>query len=259
MRILLTLVSCSVMATAMHAESLSPTGCPTDTLADYIENYQSSTVGAPNGPCSIGILNYSGFTFNSMGTPTNLLLTSSAFELEPISPSQDNSQDTGFTISPADSNYFTLTSGNALYVLDWYFAIDAGPIASGARLGMDPMGDVSVTAEYCLDSFISAYVSGQADSCYNGPANDPDPAVQTLTVTPDELNAAITFATPAYEFADVRTIISLNSDDGEAQFGGATSGSTIDPPATTPEPGTLLLIPGGLVFLALLRKRLLTQ
>jgi len=260
MRTLLSLVLFGVLATTLHANGLSPTGCPTDSLADYISNFQSPSVGAPNGPCSAGILNYSEFNFESFfANSPSAMLGSSAFDLSPISPGQGNVGSTGFAISPANSPNFTLTSGSALYVLDWYFAIDAGPIASGASLGMDPTGDVSVTAEYCLDSFISAFVQGQADSCYNGPANDPDPTLQTLTVTPADLNAFITFSTPVYEFADVRTIISLNSDDGPAEFGGASSGTTIDPAPTTPEPGTLLLVPGGLAFFAFFRKRRVTQ
>lgn len=236
------------MATALHAEGLSSTPCPTDTLANYISHYQSSTVGQPDGPCALGVLNFSGFSFLSFfGNSPSSMLGSSGFDLTPISPTQNGN--TGFTISPVNPP-FSLISGNATYVIDWYFSIDAGPIASGASLGMDPTGDVAVTADYCLDSYMTAFIPGQPSSCYGG-SGGASPALQSLTVTPADTQGSIVFPTPGYEFADVRTIISLNSDAGPAVFDSASSDSNI-----APEPTTWLLAPGGVLLYSLLRKRL---
>jgi hypothetical protein len=241
------LVSCLLTAAALHAQDLSQTPCPTDTLANYIGAFQSSTVGAANGPCSIGILNFSQFSFSSFGTPVNQLLGSSAFKLTPDSP-DETLGDTGFTIAPVNPP-FSVTTGNAIYVIDWYFSIDAGPIASGASLGMDPTGDVSITAQYCLDSFMTAFALSGTSTCYNGPDGS-TPPLQALTVTTSNLNASIVFPTPAFQFADVRTIISLNSDQGPAVFESVSSNSSV-----VPEPGTWLLVSGGVFLTGLVRRR----
>jgi hypothetical protein len=255
MRILLTLTLCCLASTVLRAEGLSQTPCPTDTLADYINNFQSPTVGATNGPCSVGILNFSEFSFSSFGTPVDQLLGSGGFELTPVSPG--NGDGTGFTISPTNPP-FSVTTGNAVYVINWFFAIDSGPISSGADLGMDPTGDVSVTAQYCLDSFMTAFSLTGTSTCYNGPDGSP-PNLQSLSVTssnnqcPVSCSASIVFPTPAFQFANVRTIISLNSDQGPAVFDSTSSETVITP--GTPEPGTWLLVGGGALLIGFLRRR----
>ncbi len=53
------------------------------------------------------------------------------------------------------------------------------------------------------------------------------------------------------------TVIQLTGGTDGSGFDNAMGTSQIDPPS--PEPGTLLLIPGGLLVLGFLRKRALTQ
>jgi hypothetical protein len=136
----------------------------------------------------------------------------------------------------------------ATYVIDWFFAIDAGPSASGADLGMDPpFGNVTITQDYCVDSFITAYGAGSSPSCYSGSA----PPIQSLTVTTSLPKASIVFSPQAHDFADVRTIIQLNGGTTGAGFDSLTGRSTIN---LAPEPGTVLFAFGGLLTLCFLRR-----
>jgi hypothetical protein len=72
-----------------------------------------------------------------------------------------------------------------------------------------------------------------------------------------DLCDSITFNPPAQDWADVMTVIQLTGGENGADFDSVNGNSQIDPPV--PEPGTLLLIPGGLVVIGFLRKRTLTQ
>lgn len=242
------LVISGVMATTpLHASGLSLTPCPTETLAYYQVNFSSPTVGAPDGPCANGILNFSGFTFYSSGSPPGDLAGNNQITLTPVS---DESGDIGFSISGLSVQ----PDQTATYVIDWAFDIDAGPIASGASLGMDPpSGDVTITQDYCVDSYISAYSAG-TPFCYGGDDSTPPP-VQSLSVTPTSPNAEIIFDPAAYDFADVMTIITLVGTDTEGAGYDTVSGTS----AISPEPGTLLLIPIGLLMIRFVRRRPITQ
>jgi hypothetical protein len=244
------ILSC-LMAGVLRADNLSATPCPADTsLASYQVDFSSSTVGAPNGPCSAGILNFYAFSFESFGNPVSNLLGSSQIFLNPISPPPGGEGATGFGISG-----MSVQSGQtATYVIDWLFDIDNGPYAGGASLGMDPpSGDVTITQDYCVDSYISTYIAGSAPSCYDAESGV-DPAVQSLTVTTNDPTDTVVFNPVAYDFADVMTIIQLNGDEGPASFDEVEGTASVNP-----EPGTWLLISAGLLTLGLLRKRALTQ
>ena len=244
-------VAAGLMATSAFANNLSPNPCPTASLASYEVDYSSPTVGAPDGPCSNGILNFSDFTFSSSGAPAGLLLSSSQITLTPDGPPLGEEGDTGFDISG-----MSIGSGEtATYVIDWFFNIDAGPIAGGASLGMDPpFGDVTITQEYCVDSYLSAYGIAGSPFCYGG-SGATQPSVQSLSVTstPGDESASILFNPVAYDFADVRTIIELNGTEGPGGFDNTTGGSTI----LAPEPAAFLLIPVPLLIAFLRRRRAL--
>jgi hypothetical protein len=279
MRILTTAVLIlGILPAALLADNLASTACPDNTVAYYEANFVNSSPDGDNGPCANGILNFFAFQFQSSGTQ-GAVLSSNQIELSPLGPPLGQTGETGFTISALDANggpsSFSVAAGQtATYVIDWFFQIDSGPYAGGASLGMDPpFGNASVTQEYCVDSFLSQYsVAGAATTCtgLRDQGISGNPPVQSLTVfaTPDTLqNASITFNPVATNFADVRTIITL--DGGPANpsdpttptsgFGAVTGSATIFPPNVAPEPGTLLLIPGGLVALAFLRKRTARQ
>jgi hypothetical protein len=235
----------------LAAENLSPTACPGDSLAYYESHFSSTQVGAENGPCSAGILNFSGFTFQGSG---NGAVTDEDIFLTPISPGQGETGETGFTIGGLSVD----ADQSATYVIDWYFAIDNGPYAGGASLGMDPpYGDVTFVQDYCVDSFMSQY---SPDTPFAPPTcgvRQGGPEVQSLTVTVADQQESILFDPVAHNFATVRTIIQLNGGTTGAGFDLLTGSTSIN--ASTPEPATLGLIPAGLMMLYFLRKRLVKR
>jgi hypothetical protein len=229
-----------ILPASLAAENLSLTKCPDATLYFYETNFASPVVGAENGPCSSGILNFSQFTFQAFGEGA---VGADQINLSPIDPGTAELGSTGFTISG-----LTADAGQSLtYVIDWYFAIDAGPRAGGASLGMDPpYGDVTITQSYCVDSFMSEY-SPNGFSCGVPGAEFGSPP-QSLTVTVPNPDATITFRPEALSFADVRTVIQLNGGQTGAGFDMVSGATNIYDP-TVPEPATLLLIPGALYLL----------
>jgi hypothetical protein len=232
-----------------RGSGLSSVSCPSATLAFYQVNFSSSTPGSPDGPCANGILNFSGFGFNSSGSPVSALLGNNDIDLSPLGPPLGQTGDTGFSISGMSVG----ARQTATYVIDWFFAIDAGPSASGADLGMDPpFGSVTITQDYCVDSFITAYGAGSTPTCYSGNA----PPIQSLTVTTSVPNASIIFSPQALNFADVRTIIQLNGGTTGAGFDSLTGESTI---SVAPEPGTVMFAFAGLSMLCFLRRRAVRQ
>lgn len=252
------------MATALHANGLSATACPTDTLANYELDF-----GALSTACANGILNFSNFNFQlyqSSGSGT--VLNASQIELTPVGTA-DQTGVTGFSITGLNGPIAAAAGQDVTYVVDWDFVIDAGPIAGGASLGMDPpSGDITITQYYCLDS---NFQNGQT---YNGSAptcstslEGTVPAVQTLSVSttnPDDICAdddsdycnSITFDPPAQDYANVMTVIQLTGGDEGADFDSVNGNSEILPAA--PEPGTLLLIPGAVFIFLFIRRRAVT-
>jgi hypothetical protein len=253
MRIVLSIALLSCLLPVARGSNLSSIPCPANTLAYYQLNFAGSTTDAPDGPCAIGILNFSKFTFQSSGSPGADLLTADQIDLTPLGPPLGDTGDAGFGISG-----ISVPAGQtATYVIDWFFDIDAGPSASGADLGMDPpFGDVTITQQYCVDSLLTAYAIGVSPTCYD-PVQGAAPPVQSLTVTTDSPNASILFDPEAYVNADVRTIITLTGDTTGAGFDSVTGTSAIISNAA--EPRTILLIPGGLLILFGLRRRALKQ
>lgn len=257
-RILLSLAFCGLTSGILRADGLSSTGCPAATLVYYNTSFMNPDPTAVDGPCSIGILNYSQFDFESIGAGATL--GPGAFELTPISPGLASEGNTGFTMSSSSpKTQISVAPGqSATYVIDWFFAIDNGPIAGGASLGMDPPeGNVTISTEYCVDSFLTLldnFSPTTPDTCSgNGGAHVP---LQSLSVTTTDPHASIVFSTPAYQFADVRTLITLTGDKGEAGFDGVSSESSI---SQTPEPRTFLLVFGLLLFLVFMSKRTVAQ
>jgi hypothetical protein len=223
---------------------LSSVSCPANTLAYYQLNFSSSTRGSANGPCANGILDFSGFSFSSFG---NTAVGSNQIDLTPLGPPLGQTGPTGFSISG-----LSVGIGQTVeYVIDWYFAIDSGPIASGGDLGMDPpFGDVVVTQDYCVDSYFSGSIT--EPSCSNGKIFPP---LQSLTVTTSVPTASLIFDPPAFEFGDVRTIIDLNGGTTGAGFDSLTGDARI----ITPEPGMVPLAVIGMSILFCLRKRAVRQ
>lgn len=272
MRTLLSLVFCGFMASALHAGGLSSTACPTGaTLQSYEDQFSSFST-----PCANGILNYSNFYFEPYASSNGTPLDASQIELSPIG-TPDQTGVTGFSITGLGGGPISVQPGeDETYVIDWLFVIDAGPIAGGASLGMDPpSGDITITQYYCLDSNFQGgqTYDGSPPTCTTS-VEGTNPDVQTLTVSTNnpadicddqgDLCDSITFNPAAQDYADVMTVIQLDGTsqsacpDGEgACFGSINGNSQIDPAA--PEPGTLLLIAAPLLLFGFLRRRALTQ
>jgi len=239
----------------LRAENLSDIDCPVNTVAYYQANFSSSTPGSRSGPCANGILNFSGFGFDSSGDPVTGLKSNNDIELIPVGPPRGQLGNTGFSIAAASGIFSVAAGQTATYVIDWHFVIDNGPGASGASLGLDPpFGDVSITQQYCVDSFITAYQAGSNPVCYTG-TDARGPSVQSLTVTTDLPFDSIIFNPAAYFFGDVRTIIQLNGGNLGAGFDAIAGTSTIV--ELSPEPGTWFLLAGGFMISLLIRKGLL--
>jgi hypothetical protein len=158
------------------------TACPADQTLQFYEDQFPSTGTA----CSNGILNLSNFNFQvyeSSGPGT--VLTASQIDLTPIG-TPDQAGVTGFTITGLDNIRITVLPGqDVTYVLDWLFVIDAGPLAGGASLSMDPpSGDITVKQYYCLDfNFQNGQVyDGSAPSC-TASLEGTTPDVQPLAVS----------------------------------------------------------------------------
>ncbi|HWE48231.1 MAG TPA: PEP-CTERM sorting domain-containing protein [Bryobacteraceae bacterium] len=249
-----------VAVSSLQAGNLAP-ACLAGTLAQY----ESLTpVGSYNVPfeCSVGILNYTDFTSSLNLDPSLVQVTPVAgvnglgggFELTPLS-----------SVAGTASDPFRVAAGNsATYYIDWFFVIDAGPVADGASLGMDPpFGDVTITQNYCTDSFF-AYTDAGALECTTPPTAGPNTnhisAPQTLQVStlppPGVLSASLTFNPPAFAFASVDTVIQLNGDAGPlgSGFDGTTSAPDVIPPPAIPEPGTFVLLGGALLLVYFLRR-----
>ncbi len=219
------------LATACSSMSLT-------SLQDYID--------LSGDQCSVDIVNYSHFTFSSYGTGT--LLTASDIKLTAV-PLPDGLSG-GFSISTISGLPFSVGEGlTANYQIFWSFVIDSGPVSGAANLDMDPpFGDTTITETICPDSSFDGTI------CYNYP--------QTLTVTtiPSHLHDSVVFSQPVLNFAQVLTTITLNGV-------GITGGSGFDSEAgletitdsSTPEPGTSLLLLGGLAATGLASSRRRTQ
>lgn len=238
-----------VLPAFLAADSLSPIACPDATLAVYESAFGSSPTAGPQF-CSDGILNFSGFDFQAIGTGA---VGADQINLTPIDPGTANTGDTGFTISGLSAQ----PGQNLTYVIDWFFDIDAGPTASGAQLGMDPpTGDVSITQYYCVDSNLSPY-STDRPSCSSIPGTNVVPPLQFITVTVPNPQGSITFNPIAQNSVDVRTVIRLDGGDAQtgavASFDSLSGSTTIDPGA--PEPASALLMPAALLAVLHLRRR----
>lgn len=234
-------------ATVARASNLDPV-CLPGTLQAY-ENMSDTDPGG----CSIGILNFSNFTFTaSEGASYN----ASDIELTPAIG--------GFTFSLVTTLGFpTCEDGvvcfqappgqNAIYDAGYTFYIDPGPMVGNASLGMDPpFGNVMINQYYCADTGLQQFSVGQMPTCTNGDnptvlsVNDNNPPASWTT-------GLVPLSPPVTTYANVLTMINL---DGPAGFDSVTGDSFVMNAA--PEPATLLAVTVGFLALALRRKSLLS-
>jgi hypothetical protein len=219
------------VATTVSASPTTP--CSAGTLSSY-----ESTYSAPLG-CSIGILDYSGFTYH----PVSNAPLASAITLTP--------ETGGFSFTQTNGLPFTASAGEIVqFEIDYNIIIDPAPILAGADNSIDPpTGNVTVTEFFCNDS---QYV--YSGSCLTGFLANPVQTLSVGTIPPLTLSAAITFSTPATAFQGVGVLFTLNGTNGPSTFDGASADSVVI--GDVPEPAACFL--AGLGLLAgsyTLRKR----
>lgn len=241
-------------ASALSAGSLAP-GCPTPDapLTTYL-----TRVTPPNSDlsipfeCSVGILNFTNFSFNATGDLTNPLTSD---EIK-VTPEANGNLGGGFAFSAEDpvNRPFVVGPGQTeTYMIDWLVVIDPGPFMSSADLGMDPpFGTVTITQKYCGD--------GNTDGpnfCSTGfqPLTVSSPPCTDPLLHPENCTTTLNFNPTIQQFAEVITTITLTGGtDLGAGFDSLTgTSSVVDPNA--PEPGTVFLGAGVLLSLVYARKR----
>jgi hypothetical protein len=221
--------------------------CVAGTLLSY-ENNGSCELGGGNG----GILVFSGFTFSSSSSGSPVIVDASQITVTP-----DPQGLGGGFIFGGFSGAPVLAGQTATYDIDYSYFIDAGPVSSGADIGMDPpFGSVSITEAICADSnFVSTDSGPQCEV-----PSDPF-APQTFSV--DDTNPPASWTSHldlnpiVTSFADIENTIFLDGGPIGTGTGAGldnmTATSTVVNP--TPEPLTLLTALGGLLVIGLLRRR----
>lgn len=234
-------------AACLQADNLAPS-CGVNTLLTY-----------EGVTCSVGIMNFSNFTFSASGTGSPTLLSASNILITPVASGQLGG---GFQINAIDPAKFMVSAGQtATYFIDWFMVIDPGPFASGADLGMDPpFGNVSITQAYCPDGgldgrgscstgFQSLSLSTLAAPCINPLTG----AVLPSCSTHRDFDPTIA------NFAFIETTIVLNGSAGPSGFDSLTGTLAIVDPNATPEPITFFLTGGGLLAAGIVRKYKLSR
>lgn len=240
--LLLSVPFLTVLLPRMEADTQA-TPCTTGTLLSY-ENNGSCELGGANG----GILVFSNFTFSSSGSGSQtIILNPSQITVNPDSIGLGGGFTFGgFTAGPV------LAGQTATYEIQYSYFIDAGPVSSGADMGMDPpFGNVSITESICADS---VFVSDTRTLACEIPL---DPfAPQTFSI--DDTNPPTSWTNHlnlnpiVTSFASIDDTISLVGGTSGAGFDSLTATSTVVNP--TPEPLTLLTTLGGLLAIGLLRR-----
>jgi hypothetical protein len=238
----------AVLVGLVSASGLQASNLADPCLSQSLQQYQS----LDGAQCSVGILNFSDFTFSSSGSGGATLLTAADIL---VTPSTNGDLGGGFSLSAISPGAFAVAEGQtATYVIDWFFLIDPGPRSAGAELGMDPpFGDVTITQSYCVDSFFGTGANGGVDCV--GRAASMAPQTLTVTTIPPHLDDSIIFNPAALNFASVMTTITINGTAGPSGFD-STTGTAVVVDSSTPEPVTSVLALGGLlVTLGVIRKR----
>ncbi len=217
-KVLKRLLPIVLLAAAAYSSPLTP--CTSGSLATY----ESSFTFPTSSGCSIGILDYSSFSYHAVSNAPS----AASIILTPGS--------TGFGFTQLGGVPFTASLGQVVqFEIDYNIAIDPAPILAGADDSLDPpSGNVAVTEYFCNDR---VYV--YSGTCY--PPNGPPESLTVGTVAPNQLSASIIFTTPATSFEEVGILFTLNGTNGPSSFDGLDAEETVVS-LTTPEPATTLLV-----------------
>lgn len=234
---------CGGGAYAGNATTLGPV-CMPGSLQSYIASDAA-------GGCSIGIEEFSGFSFESSA---NAAYTAADILLAPAAVGGFTfTQTSGAPCVGSGAPCFQVAAGQIdIYDIFYDFAIDPGPHASTADLGMDPpFGNVTINQFYCSGRGLVLGTVNAVPTCVTPGQH----SAQELTVTdenpPASWNTGIVLITPQVDkFADVLTQIILDGTNGPAGFDSITGTSNL-----TPEPSTSLLIGVTLLAAAIANRR----
>lgn len=226
----------------MEADSQAPT-CGPASLLDY-ENSGSCELGRGNG----GILVFSNFTFSATSSGSPTLLDASQITVTPDPEGLGGGFIFGgFTAAAVGARQ------TADYDIEYSYFIDAGPVSSGADIGMDPpFGNVSITESICADSI---FAPDSPTLACEIPSDPFDPQTFSINDTnpPASWTNHLDLKPIVMSFANIDDAISLTGGATGAGFDSLTATSTVVDPA--PEPLTLLTTLGGLLVIGLLRRR----
>lgn len=196
----------------------APVACPTNTLAHYAANF--STLN----PCAQGDLIFKEFDF----AKTTVAGSITAADISVTPDGVD-----GF-------NFFTPLWNGTFPVLQRYaiaYIVDPAPILAGDELTLDPpLGGITVTKYTCADDLLT-FTNINNPSTYKCAIGNTTP--YSLTVTPSNLSASLTYPSPA-TVVSVLLIIEL-----EGTVTGL-EGILSDTPKI-PEPATYSMMLGALI------------
>lgn len=234
---LIALILTTAFAGWAKADNLAP-ACTANTLSFYEQNFNS------DGSCSVGILNFSGFTFNSAGSSTSL---DTAGDIE-VTPDGIG----GFSFSQVNTLQFSVADGKtATYDIGYNFVIDAGPVGDAASLDMDPpFGTAVIDAFYCVDSGISQDGAGVAPFC-TGQRGQGSPQVLHVDDThpPTSWTTGIVALNPP-ALVDGAVLNRIELGNGNTGGGFDSFSNTLFTVAT-PEPSTVVMFLSGLGVMAI--------
>jgi hypothetical protein len=210
-------------ALGLLGSTVGTTPCSSGTLASYSTSY---AYAPPLLGCSIGILDYSNFTY------VGLQNAPAASDIAVAPASSGN----GFMFSQVGGSPFVANGDIVQFAIYYNIFIDPAPVIPGASTHLDPpVGNVSITEYFCNDSVL---YPGNT-SCF-----PPTSPAYSLTVTTASPDASITFNPPAMQTQTVGVIFTLNGLTGIASFDGLETDTAV---AAAPEPASFALV--GLVML----------
>jgi hypothetical protein len=234
-------------ASGLHADPMSAP-CVANSLAFYESSFNV------NRQCSVGMLNFQGFSFEATGNPSDGLFLLGASQIL-VTPNPAGTLGGGFSFSaldPASAPFAVGMNQSATYFIDFFFELNAGQVASSASLGLDPpFGDVSITQSYCaglLDGRDSCSTGFQTLSVGSPPCIDP-------INNPNSCTAALSFSPQTQNEANVLTTIILTGSSTEGASFDSISGATNILGTSAPEPVSGMLLLGGLAGVWIVRRR----
>jgi len=203
-------------AMSVLGSTAGTTPCGTATLATYESSYAPPSLG-----CSIGVLDYSNFTYEALQNAP------SAANLE-LSPSTSG---TGLNFSQVGGAPIAANGDIVQFAIYYNIFIDPAPVIPGADSHLDPpVGNVSITEYFCNDSVLYPGTT----SCF-----PPTSPAYSLTVTTASPNASVTFNPPATQYETVGLVFTLNGLTGVASFDGLDANNDV---TIAPEPASFALV-----------------